>query len=1221
MCPVTGGGEGSSSASASSSGARRVFQLATKESVKHKLSHFLSDDGYAGSFDTLLRDHDLIKGTVSQLLEVEADYPTYPECGFKFAAHVNKIDGYVSATHTAEDTKEISFSSKLNVTLFPVRKTYKKNGKVEGVDFKRLMGWHQQEFLLMFLYIVLNQYGDIYRDKLALPQINKILLLDACFNEIWVVVNAYRIRITYAQLSQATNNSKEALSIFASELQQSLCAVMKEAEVGDEISIPCGFLEHAMYLTCERLVNDRILLRVDNLGPGYVHNMDPANGDNGAPFVVYVAKLCDCESDLGLREYLTEVLRAKKVSGTDATLPIIYADENENFKRDRSGVKTTYTFLPSQKKENCTAENYLIGVRNRLYELGGSKEHDVYNWFCGVMVGGAMRTAVENPADSETDKIRQRKRERETRLLRAPISTAAVAYEMRKMDVEFIIKTNSNIGADNIYFTGRESIIRELGDHLHRTSSCVISQVIVGLGGMGKTEVALEYARRNRDDYRGLCWVFDARSQDSLLASFRKFLINFYDDEAQLLPLGDAALIAKVHKILSLTQVLIIFDGAQGENPEIYVTPFLPKNSHHHVIITSNSGAWRDIERIPLGLFDEKDATTYILNVLNQHYHRDVRPEEASALATGLGFYPLALFYAVHTIKGYESGWVSIKEYLVEFTQDKEVRHDLYECPELAGDSHKSNIYTTWSLIKTRLLKSENVIALQILQLCAYLNTKNIPEDIFKQCASTKAKLKKALTALGDNFIIVIEINNNWGKLLFQLHAIMQDVIRFDNEKNPEEPFKYLFQAVELLSQLFIYDTTERAHTLESGMLYAKHVESLLDHLCELSLYTPGLKEKTDTILEMGVRLCKYCTHELDDERCVIKIGEKLLRFSPLVLSDDPRLGAIYLQLANAHINLFETEKAGECLAYYRRYHDPNASGEYQLVEANLLANDKSIRWDAKSEAVLEMYENAVRLFVDARDTANETTGIYLRGFALNRATRLEEAETVLLQAIERKERFWGLHHLYLTAVYDECAKNYIECGVDERRSLDNDAIREYFKKAIFYATKSLRIRLDLAPNHVKVGYPYYLLGQVYSLSGLRDEAIKNLQAAQAIAREHQDAMIININRALITIYWRCHRSPETIPLIKEILEVLERPSFDCVKKEELKAEVTSWLATAERNTEMAASASMVGISDALLSPRRSPSPPPSSSLALEGTHVVVEEVPTQSASSSLQPN
>src|SRR5262249_46857201 len=59
----------------------------------------------------------------------------------------------------------------------------------------------------------------------------------------------------------------------------------------------------------------------------------------------------------------------------------------------------------------------------------------------------------------------------------------------------------------NPNFTGRQSILEQLEDALVSGMPAARSQAIAGLGGVGKTQTAVEYAYRHRDRYRAVLWV------------------------------------------------------------------------------------------------------------------------------------------------------------------------------------------------------------------------------------------------------------------------------------------------------------------------------------------------------------------------------------------------------------------------------------------------------------------------------------------------------------------------------------------------------------------------------------------------------------------------------------------------------------------------------------------------------------------------------------------
>ncbi len=65
----------------------------------------------------------------------------------------------------------------------------------------------------------------------------------------------------------------------------------------------------------------------------------------------------------------------------------------------------------------------------------------------------------------------------------------------------------------NAFFTGREQLLTDLHTRFmaDRTTVLTRGQAITGLGGIGKTQISVEYAYRYREEYRFVLWVLMAR--------------------------------------------------------------------------------------------------------------------------------------------------------------------------------------------------------------------------------------------------------------------------------------------------------------------------------------------------------------------------------------------------------------------------------------------------------------------------------------------------------------------------------------------------------------------------------------------------------------------------------------------------------------------------------------------------------------------------------------
>ena len=66
-----------------------------------------------------------------------------------------------------------------------------------------------------------------------------------------------------------------------------------------------------------------------------------------------------------------------------------------------------------------------------------------------------------------------------------------------------------NVPARNPHFTGRAGMLDELHDRLRSGEGTLVVQALYGLGGVGKTQLAIEYAHRYAADY-DLVWWIDA---------------------------------------------------------------------------------------------------------------------------------------------------------------------------------------------------------------------------------------------------------------------------------------------------------------------------------------------------------------------------------------------------------------------------------------------------------------------------------------------------------------------------------------------------------------------------------------------------------------------------------------------------------------------------------------------------------------------------------------
>lgn len=188
-----------------------------------------------------------------------------------------------------------------------------------------------------------------------------------------------------------------------------------------------------------------------------------------------------------------------------------------------------------------------------------------------------------------------------------------------------------------VKFVGREQTLKEIAQKLKGGGPTAITSV-AGMGGVGKTELAIRYARRHLADYPGgVCWL---RARETEIAGQ---ILNFFLTHFKLQPpdtLKDGA--DRVEYCWTHWpqegQVLLILDDATHWD---YVDPYLPKSDRFHVLVTTRQ-TFTGIQPIDLDVLPPGDALD-LLKSLAGEARCEAQKADAENLCARLGYLPLAL--------------------------------------------------------------------------------------------------------------------------------------------------------------------------------------------------------------------------------------------------------------------------------------------------------------------------------------------------------------------------------------------------------------------------------------------------------------------------------------------------------------------------------------------------------------------------------------------------
>jgi tetratricopeptide (TPR) repeat protein len=333
-----------------------------------------------------------------------------------------------------------------------------------------------------------------------------------------------------------------------------------------------------------------------------------------------------------------------------------------------------------------------------------------------------------------------------------------------------------NVPQRNKNFTGRLILLDNLRASLTAdTATAVLPHTLHGLGGVGKTQLAMEYAYRYQNEYDVVWWV--PADEPSLI---RPALASLAPQLGLEFPIGrtEEAITAVLNALrtgVPYSRWLLVFDNA--DEPED-LNVFLPQGPGQ-VLITSRNQRWNDIvETIEVDVFEREESIDFFRRRVE-----GINSDEAALLAEELGDLPLALEQA-GALQA-QSG-MSTVEYL-----------DLYQnaAGRLLSEGSPANypvpVAAAWSVSVGQVAK-HMPMAIDLLRRCAFFGPEPIRRDLLNNARNVLGPplrdffddpilVSRAIRELGR--YALARIDNN--RRTLQVHRIIQRLIR-DEIAEPE---------------------------------------------------------------------------------------------------------------------------------------------------------------------------------------------------------------------------------------------------------------------------------------------------------------------------------------------------------------------------------------------------------------------------------------------------
>ena len=329
----------------------------------------------------------------------------------------------------------------------------------------------------------------------------------------------------------------------------------------------------------------------------------------------------------------------------------------------------------------------------------------------------------------------------------------------------------------NNYFTGREELLKQLHNRLKVGRAAALAQAISGLGGIGKTQTAVEYAYRYSDEYEAVLWS-RADSSDAIVSDFAAIaeLLDLPEKESRE---QELAVKAVMRWLEGSRNWLLILDNA--DDPEL-IEDFIPHDPRGSILLTSRAqffdclGITDPVELDKMRPYEAKD---FLIKRTGRSNVSEAEIKAIEELAEELDYLPLALEQAGAYI-------FRMKKIFQDYLDGYRRRGlQLLEKRKPVTGKYPKSVLTTWSL-NFEQVEQSSMAAADLLRVSAFVDQDRIPLELFTSGAEELGpELSQALVS-ADPLILdqVLEpvtqfslIRVDFESQTYDIHRLVQAVI------------------------------------------------------------------------------------------------------------------------------------------------------------------------------------------------------------------------------------------------------------------------------------------------------------------------------------------------------------------------------------------------------------------------------------------------------------
>jgi len=338
------------------------------------------------------------------------------------------------------------------------------------------------------------------------------------------------------------------------------------------------------------------------------------------------------------------------------------------------------------------------------------------------------------------------------------------------------------------------------------TTSTPLIVILIGMGGAGKTQLALEYCRRMKDErrFRAIFWL-DASSRNTLYSSMETAAKQLLPDRE--FDTRDAAVVL-VKEVLSSwsERWLLVFDNLDNPEDLADILSFFPTSHCGSILITSRLTGSKELgQSIELDRMEKEEGLQLLLRSSGGDTDEVDAAEEILSL---LGNLPLAIDQARAYISKRR---LPLRAFLTEYERRKE--SVMQETPQfwqyrrmLPGKEKETSLslFTTWEMSLQLLGVGEHATELEgVITLFAFFNPVNIGERLFSNDSNPTTspmsifkddghwnhmKFEDAVVKMQELSLLQFWYNNE-GEITVSLHSMVSEWLRMRLDKGSQPTF------------------------------------------------------------------------------------------------------------------------------------------------------------------------------------------------------------------------------------------------------------------------------------------------------------------------------------------------------------------------------------------------------------------------------------------------